>query len=81
MSGNVVKLYPRNAALNPDLVLEQAAGVYEEVLVIGYNKDGELDVRASLNFDMKSIFFAFEVFKHQVLSGEFGHRLKERHSD
>lgn len=78
MTDNVVKFYSLRAALSPDVVLEQSAGVYEEVLVIGYNKDGELDVRASLNFDMKSIFFALEAFKHQVLSGEFGHRLEEK---
>lgn len=78
MADNVVKFYPHNAALNPDVVLEQAAGVYEEVLVIGYDKVGELDVRASLNFDVKSIFFALEAFRHQVLSGEFGHRLEEK---
>lgn len=78
MTDNVVKFYPHNAAHDPDVVLEQSAGVYDEVLVIGYDKDGMLDVRASLNFDMKSIFFALEAFKHQVLSGEFGHRLEER---
>jgi len=75
---NIVKLYPHNAALNPDVVLEQAVGVYDQVLVLGYTKDGKLDVRASLNFDMKSILFALEAFKHQVLSGEFGHRLTEK---
>ena len=78
MTNNIVKFYPKNAAANPDAVLEQAAGVYNEVLVLGYTKDGELDVRASLNFSMKSILFALESFKHQVLSGEFGHRLDEK---
>lgn len=78
MSDNIVKFYSLRAALSPDVVLEHAAGVYDEVLVIGYNKDGELDVRASLNFDMKSIFFALEAFKHQVLSGEYGHCLEEK---
>lgn len=78
MTSNIVKLYPHNAALNPDVVLEQAAGVYDEVLVIGYDKNGQLDARASLNFDMKSIFFALEAFRHQVLSGEYGNRLEEK---
>jgi hypothetical protein len=78
MADNIVKFYSLRAALAPDVVLEHAAGVYEEVLVIGYNKAGELEVRASLNFDMKSIFFALEAFKHQVMSGEFGHRLEEK---
>ena len=78
MTDNVVKFYSLRAALAPDVVLEHAAGVYDEVLVIGYNKAGELEVRASLNFDMKSIFFALEAFKHQVLSGEYGHRLEDK---
>ena len=78
MTDNIVKFYSLRAALAPDVVLEHAAGVYDEVLVIGYNKAGELEVRASLNFDMKSIFFALEAFKHQVLNGEYGHRLEEK---
>lgn len=78
MTDNIVKFYSLRAALAPDVVLEHAAGVYDEVLVIGYNKAGELEVRASLNFDMKSIFFALEAFKHQVLSSEYGHRLEEK---
>ena len=39
MTDNVVKFYSLRAALAPDVVLEHAAGVYDEVLVIGYNKD------------------------------------------
>lgn len=75
---DVVKFPVPDAAKDPDVVLEQAAGVYEEVLVLGYDKEGVLDVRASLNFDMKSILFALEAFKHQVLSGEYGHSLEEK---
>ena len=73
----VVKFYPKGAAKNPDAVLEQAAGVYDQVCVIGYDKDGALEVRASLNFKMRDIFFAMEAFKHKVLSGEYGDRLRE----
>ena len=67
----IIKFYPANAAKNPDAVLEQAVGVYGQVFVIGYDKDGELDMRASLNFKVRDILFAMEVFKHKVLSGEY----------
>jgi hypothetical protein len=74
---NVVKFYPKDAAKNPDNVLERAVGVYDQVFVIGYDKDGKLDVRASLNFKMKDIFFAMEAFKHKVLRGDYDERLED----
>lgn len=73
----VVKFYPKNAAQNPDAVLEQAVGVYDQVFVIGYDKDGSFDARASLNFPMRDIFFALDTFKFKVLNGDYGFQLKE----
>ena len=78
---NVVKLYPKGAAENPDAVLEQAVGVYDQVLVIGYGKNGDLEVRASLNFKMRDIFFALDAFKFMVLNGEYGEVLVEEDDD
>lgn len=74
---NVVKFYPKGAAANPDVVLEQAVGVYDQVFVIGHNKDGKMDVRASLNFKMRDIFFALDAFKFKVLNGEYEVQLVE----
>jgi hypothetical protein len=78
---NIVKFYPKDAAKNPDNVLEQAVGIYDQVLVIGYNKDGGLDVRSSLNFLIKDIFFAIDEFKFKVLNGEYGHRPEEKDTE
>lgn len=77
MTDNVVKFYPKDAAKNPDAVLEQAVGVYDQVFVIGYNKDGDLDVRGTSNFTMKELFFALDAFKFMVLNGEYGERLQK----
>jgi hypothetical protein len=77
MTDNVVKFYPKDAAKNPDAVLEQAVGVYDKVFIIGYDKDGTLDVRASFNFKMRDIFFALDAFKFMVLNGEYGERLQK----
>lgn len=73
----VVKFYPRNAAQNPDAVLEQAIGVYDQVFVIGYDKDGLLEVRASLNFPIRNIFFMLDAFKFKVLNGDYETQLKK----
>jgi len=74
---NIVKFYPRGAAENPDAVLEQAVGVYDQVFIIGHDKDGKMDARASLNFKMRDIFFALEAFKFKVLNGEYDMMLVE----
>ena len=58
-------------ATNPDVVLEKAVGEYESVLIIGYDKDGVLDARASLNQDAKSILFMLEQFKNKLLNGDY----------
>ena len=74
----IVKFYPKDAAKNPDAVLEQAVGVYDQVFVIGYDKDGDLEVRASLNFLVREIFFAMDAFKHKVLNGDYEMGLREK---
>lgn len=68
---SVQKFYPKNAASNPDNVFEQAVGQYESAVVIGWNKDGTLDVRASLNIDHKEINWLISVFQHKLLSGDY----------
>lgn len=73
MTDNVVKFYSNNAAKNPDNVLEQACGVYDQVMIIGYNKEGSLDVRASTNFKLREMFFAIDAFKFKVLNGDYEH--------
>ena len=58
-------------ARNPDVVLEKAKGHYETVVVVGYDKDGVLDVRGSTNQDVKSILFMMEQFKNKLLNGDY----------
>ena len=67
---NVIKFY---TAANPDHVLDAAKGVYQQVLIIGYDKDGFLDARASHNFiDGGDILWAIEKFKADLLNGVYG---------
>ena len=68
----VVKFYPKDAAKSADNVLEQAMGQYDQVLVIGWNKDGDFDARATLGLkDGAECLWLIEVFKHKLMSGVF----------
>lgn len=68
---NVEKFYPKDAAKNPDAVLEQAIGEYENVMVLGWNKDGEMDIRSDTGLSKKDILFLLEAFKHAMMSGDY----------
>lgn len=68
----VVKFYPKDAAKNPDLVLEQAIGSYRHVLIIGWDNNNELDVRSSSVFaDGGEVLWIIETFKHKLLRGDY----------
>jgi len=58
--------------VEPDDVLESAKGVYEELIVIGFAKDGMLDVRSSHNVTERQALWTVEQFKRKLLEGEYG---------
>lgn len=68
----VVKFYPANASDNPDMVLEQAAGEFNDVLVIGWDKDDELDARCSSGISRKAeTVYLLQTFLHKLLNGDY----------
>jgi hypothetical protein len=71
MSNKVVKFYKKDAAIDPDAVLEQAIGHYDSVVVIGWDKNGELDPRASLNLTHRDIHWLLSVFQQKLLNGDY----------
>lgn len=71
MTGKIVKFYAKNAAENPDAVLEQAVGCYDDVLIIGWDKEGYLDPRANLNLTSAQVLWLIEVFKKNLLNGVY----------
>ena len=44
---NVQKFYPANAAEKANNVLEQCLGSFEDVLVLGLDSDGGVDIRVT----------------------------------
>jgi hypothetical protein len=67
----VVKFYPKDAAKNADAVLEQAVGHYDQVLVIGWDKEGLFDARATTGLKDAECLWLVESFKHKLMSGAF----------
>ena len=69
---SVVKFYPKDAAKDADAVLEQAVGEFSEVLIIGWDKEGFLDARATLGLkDGGDLLWLVETFKHKLMSGDY----------
>ena len=65
---NVVKLNP---AQDPDVVLEKAKGVYQNLLIVGYDHEGEFDCRADLGSGKNETLFMAQQFCHNLLSGDY----------
>lgn len=73
MTVEVVKFFAADAAKDPDAVLEQAMGNFSDVLVIGWDKDGDLDACATLGLkDGGEILWLLEVFKANLINGDYG---------
>lgn len=73
----IIKFYKKDAAKEPDLVLEQAVGKYKSVLVIGWDKEDKLDARSDLGINRKKALELIECFKFCLLRGDYGIVLEE----
>jgi len=67
----IVKFPDMNAASNPDVVLEEAKGAFESVVLVGWDKDGRLDARATLNLSAAEINWLISVFQQKLLRGDY----------
>lgn len=67
----IVKFYPANAADHADNVLEQAVGVYDQVMTIGWNKCGNLEVRSTNTLTEADHLLMLEIYKTQMLDTFF----------
>lgn len=65
---NVYKIYKAD---NPDHVLEQAMGNFGAVLIIGYDKSGELDVRSDTGIDKADALWLLKHVEWKLLNGDY----------
>lgn len=64
------EVFELNPSSNPDSVLKHAVGVFKEVLILGYNHDGYMEVRASAGMAPKAeLLMLVENFKHALMNG------------
>lgn len=69
---SVVKFYPKDAAKDADAVIEQAVGNFSEVLIVGWDKEGFLDARATIGLkDGGDILWLIESFKTKLMNGDY----------
>lgn len=70
MNDNMVKFRPASEMESADAVLERAQGVFDEVLVIGFNKAGEVEGRVTLGMTERDAVWLMETLKFALLAGE-----------
>lgn len=65
------KVVPIIPCLDPDNVLESAKGNYKNVLLLGWNNDGEFDARAGGGASLQDCQYFASLFAHKVLNGDY----------
>ena len=66
-----VEFKTREISLSADEVLEKAKDNYSSVIVIGWDKEGFLDVRSTNNLDQKDCLWLVKMFSHKLLRGDY----------
>ena len=58
-------------SLDANTVLEKAKDNYTSVLVVGWDKEGYLDVRSTNNLDQKDCLYLAQMFSNKLLNGDY----------
>lgn len=57
--------------LSPNEVLEYSKDQFKEILILGYDLEGYLDIRSSSNLSHSDISWLIDLFKQKLLNGDF----------
>jgi hypothetical protein len=68
---DILQFKGKNAAVDPNVVLEAAKDQYDSLCIIGWNKDETLDLRASLNINHKDVCWLLNIALHKLLNGNY----------
>ena len=71
MKSNVIKFRSKNPAEDPDQILEKAKGTYQDVILLGWNTESRMNVRASYGMSIEEMIYLVDQFKHNLLSGKY----------
>ena len=73
MLNNITKVEFKTGevSLDANTVLDKAKDNYTSVLVIGWDKEGYLDVRSTNNLDQKDCLYLAQMFSNKLLNGDY----------
>jgi hypothetical protein len=57
----------------PDNVLKRSMGQFEDIMLVGTNEDGNMEVRSSLNLTVKDMLWMLEMTKQNILLTALSH--------
>jgi hypothetical protein len=66
---------------NPDNVMQRSMGHFENIILIGTNEDGHMEVRSSLNLTVKDMLWMLEMTKQNILLTALSHDEDEDDDD
>jgi hypothetical protein len=64
---------PDETLKNPDNVMQRSMGHFEDIILIGTNENGDLEVRSSLNLTVKDMLWMIEMTKQNILLNALSH--------
>ena len=71
MSITKVEFKTGEVSIDSDSVLESAKGLYDSVLLIGWDKEGFLNVASTNNLDQKDCLYLAQMFTNKLLNGDY----------
>lgn len=72
MTAEIIKFYPSNVMEKADNVLNLSVGQYSEVIVLGWDKDGNFNAAATTGLkDGADVLWFIELFKHKLMNGDY----------
>ena len=60
----VINLHPAN---DPNVVLQHSMDAYDEVIVLGWTKEGNMQARSTLGLEAGEMLLLVELFKKMLL--------------
>lgn len=67
----ILNFTPKDAAKDPDYVLEAAKGNYENIMVLGFNNEGHFDVRGNVGLTQEHALWLCQLFIHKLMNGDY----------
>jgi hypothetical protein len=61
----------KGPAIDPDVVLREAKGVFKSVMVIGWDADDCIEIRVSKNLNAEACLWLAAKFQHKLLNGDY----------